>query len=70
MGQRRRAAQATDDTDAGEHAVVTQVEVTKQYQFLQAELSVLADNMAKLIQDIGKLDTYKKSMMGELKHLG
>ena len=49
--------------------MVTQVKVTSQYQFPQAELSAMAYNMAQLIQDIDKLDNFRKSMMGEPKQL-
>ena len=43
--QRQRAVRAIDAEDEGEHAVVTKVEVTKQYKFPHAGLSAMADNM-------------------------
>ena len=52
MEARRRAAQAPDAADKREHAVVTKVVVDDSYKFPQTELSVIADNMGQLIQDI------------------
>ena len=45
------------------------VTVDGDYKFPQVELSAMADNMGKLIQDIDKLDRYQTIMMEELKHL-
>ena len=67
MGQRQRALQAPDVAYAKEHTVVTQVEVTNQFPL--AELSTMADNKAKLIQDIDMLNNYGKSMNGELHNI-
>ena len=45
------------------------VTVDGDYKFPQVELSAMADNMGRMIQDIDKLDRYRTTMMEELKHL-
>ena len=49
--------------------MVTSVPVDRNYEFPRTELATLSDNIAKLIQDIDKLDGHRRNMMEELKVL-
>ena len=49
--------------------MVTSVPVDMSYEFPRTELAAMSDNIAKLIQDIDKLDGHRRNMMEELKVL-
>ena len=49
--------------------MVTRVPVDTDYEYPRTELTAMADNMGHLILDIDKLDTYRRTIMEELKHL-
>ena len=49
--------------------MVTSVPVDMNYEFPHTELAAMSDNIAKLIQDINKLDGHLRNMMEELKVL-
>ena len=49
--------------------MVTSVPVDMSYEFPRTELAAMSDNIAKLIQDINKLDGYQQNMMEEIKVL-
>ena len=49
--------------------MVTSVSVDMTYKFLSTELAAMSNNIAKLIQDIDKLDGHRQNMMEELKVL-
>ena len=69
LGARCREARApTTDTPRG-FAVVTSVPVDMTYEFPLTELAAMSNTIAKLIQDIDKLDGHRRNMMKELKVL-
>ena len=47
--------------------MVTSVPVDRNYEFPRTELAAMSDNIAKVIQDIDKLDGHRRNMMEELK---
>ena len=49
--------------------MVTSVPVDMSYEFPRTELAAMSDNIARLIQDIDKLDGHPRNMMEELKVL-
>ena len=49
--------------------MVTSIPVDMSYEFPRTELAAMSDNIAKLIQDIDKLDGHRRNMMEELKVL-
>ena len=49
--------------------MVTSVPVDMSYEFPRTELAAMSDNIARLIQDIDKLDGHRRNMMEELKVL-
>ena len=49
--------------------MVTSVPVDTSYKFPRTELAAMSDNLARLIQDIDKLDGHRRNMMEEVKVL-
>ena len=49
--------------------MVTHFPVDASYDFLHTELAAMSGNIAKLIEDIERLDLHRRSMMEELKVL-
>ena len=49
--------------------MVTSVPVDMTYEFPRTELAAMSKTIAKLIQDIDKLDGHRRNMMEELKVL-
>ena len=49
--------------------MVTSVPVDMSYEFPRTELAAMSDNIARLIQDIDKLDGHRRNLMEELKVL-
>ena len=46
--------------------MVTSVPVDMTYEFPRTELAAMSNNIAKLIQDLDKLDKHRRNMMEEL----
>ena len=69
MGAGRRATSPTAPDRPGRFPVVTCVPVDEDYNFPRSELAAMAKNIARLIDDIDRLDINRRNMMVELQVL-
>ena len=69
MGVGRRTTSPTAPDRPGRFPVVTRVPVDEDYNFPRSELAAMAKNIARLIDDIDRLDINRRNMMDELQVL-
>ena len=69
VGATRGATGPTAPDRPGRFPVVTTVPVDKNYNFPKTELEAMTYEIAGMIEDIGRMDDYRRNMMDELKVL-
>ena len=69
VGATRGATGPTAPDRPGRFPVVTTVPVDKNYNFPRTELEAMTYEIAGMIEDIGRMDDYRRNMMDELKVL-
>ena len=69
MGAGRRATSPTAPDRKSKFPVVTCVAVDENYDFPRSELAAMAKNIARLIDDIDRLDINRRNMMDMLQVL-